>query len=75
MVNISLSRRLITLKSNLGLAATGSYEVKIAERPIIITSSVNSSGTSVSSTLSALFLAVLPQTSKTAPNSSSISSI
>jgi len=57
-VNINLSRRLITLRSSLGIAAIGFYEVGIAGRPILITSSADSSSSLVLSTLSALFLAV-----------------
>jgi hypothetical protein len=71
----NLSKKLITLKSSLGIAAIGSYEVGTAERPILITSSANSSGSLVLSTLSALSLVVLPRALKEAPNSSLISSI
>jgi len=75
VANINLSRRLITLRSSLGIAAIGSYKVGIVGRPILITSSTNSSSSLVLSTLSTLSLAVLLRALKTAPNSSLISSI
>ena len=49
--NINSSRRLIILRSNSRIAAIGFYEVGIAERPIFITSSADSSSSSVSSTV------------------------
>jgi len=73
--NINLSRRLITLRSSLGTAAIGSYVIGTVGRPILITSLANSSSNLVLSTLSILFLTVLPWALKTAPNSSLISSI
>ena len=75
MVNINLFKRLITLKSSLGIAAIGFYKVGIAGRPIFITSSANSFGSLVLSTLSALSSAVLPWALKMAPNLSLISLI
>ena len=75
MANSSLSKRLITLKFSLGIVAIGSYKVETVERPILITSLANSSGSSVLSTLSTLFLTVLLQALKTAFNLSLISSI
>ena len=75
MANINLSRRLITLRSSLGIAAIGSYKVGIVGRPILITSLANSSSSLVLSTLSALSLAVLLRALKIAPNSSLISLI
>ena len=74
MANINLSRRLITLRSSLGIAAIGSYKVGMAGRPILITSLANSSSNLALSTLSALSLVVLPQALKIAPTSSLISS-
>jgi hypothetical protein len=59
VANINLSRRLITLRSNLGIAAIGSYKVGIVERPILITSLANSSSSLVLSTLFTLSLVVL----------------
>ena len=59
MVNISLSGRLITLKSNLEIVAIGFYKEGIAGRPIFITSLANSFSSLVLSTLSTLSLAVL----------------
>ena len=59
MANINSFRRLITLKFSLGTAAIGFYVVGIAKRSIFATSSANSSGNLVLSTLSALSLAVL----------------
>jgi len=73
--NINLFRRLITLRSSLGIAAISSYKVGIAKRPIFITSSANSSSSLVLSTLFTLSLAVLPRALKEASNSSLISSI
>ena len=73
--NINLSRRLITLRSSLGIAAIGSYKVETAGRPIYITSLANSSSSSVLSTLSASSLTVSPRALKEASNSSLISSI
>ena len=73
--NISLARRLITLKSNLEIAAIGSYKKNIVERPIFITSLANSSSSLVLSTSSASSSVVLPRALKTAPNSSLISFI
>ena len=55
--------------------AIGFYKVGKAERPILITSSANSSSSLVLSTLSALSLAVLLRALKTAPNLSLISLI
>ena len=75
VVNINLSRRLITLRSSLGTTAIDSYEVDIAGRPILVISSANSSSSLVLSTLSTLSLVALPRALKTAPNSSLISSI
>ena len=75
MANINLSRRLITLRSSLGIAAIGSYKVGTVGRPILITSLANSSSSLVLSTLSALSLAVSPRALKTAPNLSLISLI
>ena len=60
MANINLFKKLITLRSSLGTAAIGSHKVGTAERPILITSLADSSGSSVLSTLSALSLAVSP---------------
>jgi len=57
---MNLSRRLITLKSNLGTAAIGFYIVETAEKPILTTFSANSFGNLVSSILFVLSLAVLP---------------
>ena len=74
-VNINLFKRLITLKSNSGTVAIGSYKVGIVGRPILITSLANSSGSLVLSTLSTLSLAVSPRALKEALNSSLISSI
>ena len=59
MVNINLSKRLITLKSSLGIAAIGSYKIDIAKRPIFVISLANSFSSLVLFTLSALFLAAL----------------
>ena len=73
--NINLSRKLITLRSSLGIAAIGSYKVGTAERPILITSLANSSSSLVLSTLSTLSLVVSPRALKEASNSSLISSI
>jgi len=73
--NINLFGRLITLRFSSGTAAIGFHKVGTAGRPILITSSADSSGSSVLSTLSALSSAVSPQASKTAPNSSLISSV
>ena len=75
MANINLSRRLITLRSSLGIVAIGSYKVGTVGRPILITSLANSSSSLVLSTLSTLSLAVLLRALKTAPNLSSKSSI
>jgi len=61
-VNINLSRRLITLRSSLGIAAIGFYIIGTVGRPILITSLANSSSNlvlSTLSTLSTLSLAVL----------------
>jgi len=55
VVNINLFGRLIILKFSLGIAAIGSYKIGTAGKPIFITSSANSSGSSVSSTLQYLF--------------------
>ena len=73
--NINSFRRLITLRSSLGTAAIGSYKVRTAGRPILVTSLANSSGSLVLSTLSTLSLAVSPRALKTAPNLSLISSL
>ena len=59
VVNINLSRRLITLRSSLGIAAIDSYKVGTAGRAIFITSLANSSSSLVLSTLSVLSLVVL----------------
>jgi len=75
VANINLSRRLITLRSSLGIVAIGSHKVGTVERPILITSLANSSGSLVLSTSSALSLVVLPRALKTASNLSLISSI
>jgi len=75
VANINLSRRLITLRSSLGIVAIGSYKVGTVGRPILITSLANSSSSLVLSTLSTLSLAVLLRALKTAPNLSSKSSI
>jgi hypothetical protein len=74
VANINLSRRLITLRSSLGIAVIGSYKVGTARRPILIIASADSSGSLVLSTLSALSLAASPQALKIAPNPSLISS-
>ena len=60
MANIKSSKRLITIKFSLGIAAIGSHKIGIVKRPIFITSLADSSGSSVLSTLSALSLAVSP---------------
>jgi len=73
--NINSFGRLITLRSSLGIAAIGSYKVRIVGRPILMTSLADSSGSLVLSTLSTLSSAVSPRASKTAPNLSLISSI
>jgi len=59
VVNINLFKRLITLKSSLGIAAIGFYKVGTAEKPIFITFSTNSFNNLVLSILSALSLVVL----------------
>ena len=51
--NINLSRRLITLRSSLGIVVIGSYKVGTVGRPILIISLANSSSSLVLSTLSA----------------------
>ena len=58
-----------------GRTYAGDSRDRTAERPILITSSANSFGSLVLSTLSALSLVVLPRASKTAPNSSLLFSI
>ena len=75
MANINLFRRLITLKSSLGIVVIGSYIVEIAGRPIFTTSLADSSGNLVLFTLFALFLAVLLWALKMAFNLSLIFSI
>jgi len=75
VANINLSGRLIILRFSLRTAAIGSHKIGTVGRPILITSSADSSGSSVLSTLSVLSLVALPQASKTAPNSSLISFI
>ena len=74
VANIKLFRRLITLKSNLGTAAIGSYIVGTVGRPILATSLANSSGNLALSTLSTLSLVALLQALKIAPTLSLISS-
>jgi len=59
VVNINLFKKLITLKSNLRIVAKSFYEVRIAKKPIFITSLANSFSNSILSTLSALFLSIL----------------
>ena len=75
MAKINLSRRLITLRSSLEIAAIGSYKVGIAGRPILITSSANISSSLGLSTLSTLSLVASPQSLKIAYNLSLIFSI
>jgi len=59
VVNINLSRRLIILRSSLGIAAIGFYKVGTAEKPILITFSTNSSSSLVLFTSSILSLIIL----------------
>ena len=59
VANIKLFRRLITLKSNLGTAAIGSYIVGTVKKPIFIISSADSSSNLILFTLSTLSSAVL----------------
>ena len=75
VANINLFRRLITLKSNLGIVAIGFYKIGIVKKPIFITFLANSFNSLVLFTLSALFLAVSPRALKMAPNLSLISFI
>ena len=56
--NSNLFRKLITLKSNSRIVAIGSYVVGAAKMSIFATFLANNSGSLVSSTLSALSLAV-----------------
>ena len=75
VANINLFRKLITLKSSLGIAAIGFYKIGTVKRPILVTSSTNSFSSLILSTLFILSLVILPQASKTAPNLSLISLI
>jgi hypothetical protein len=58
MADISFLGKLTTLKFSLGTAAIGSHIVGMVKRSILVTSSADSSGNLVLSTLSALSLAV-----------------
>ena len=63
------SQQLITLKSNLRIAAIGFYKIKIVKRPIFITFLVNSFSSLVLFTLFTLSLVVSPRALKIASNS------